>query len=242
MRRHTGIAGKALWLSCVLLFAASSCRPAADKQTSRDSRSESGTRLGLGASDSISDSASDREADRVAESEADSEAELYYLPFPVGTAYTCVQGYDNRSSHLARPFFYAVDFAMPIGTLLTASRGGVVLAIQVGYTDQDIGSVDKANFIIVAHGDDTFSRYIHLTHLGSLVKDGQRIKAGDPVGYSGSSGSPGLPHLHFDVTRGGPMPDDQTIPLRFANTIPHPDGPQSWISYPARPRLSLQVK
>jgi len=163
----------------------------------------------------------------------DQASSPYVLPYPVGKAYICSQGYDRRSTHAGQEFFYAVDFAMAIGTPITAARNGTVLAVVDHFGDEEYGFTTHSNYVIVDHSDGSFGRYVHLTRNGASVKQGQIVSAGDLIGHSGSSGSPGHPHLHFDVTQGNSLPSAQTVPVCFRNTIGHPNGLQSGVRYPA---------
>jgi murein DD-endopeptidase MepM/ murein hydrolase activator NlpD len=141
----------------------------------------------------------------------------YVLPYPVGQEYTCSQGFNNPNSHNGT-FQYAVDFTMPIGTLVTATRSGEVVYILESYSDDD-QTAGHENVVIVMHEDATYARYVHLTTDGALVRSGQNVLPGDTIGLSGNSGSGAAPHLHFDVTNTNTGRSDQTIPFYFKNTI-----------------------
>ena len=108
---------------------------------------------------------------------------------------------------------------MPIGTTVTAARGGQVVFIEQRYSDKDIGT-EKANVIVIRHTDGTYGRYVHLTQNGALVETGQNVAQGEEIGLSGGSGYPSIPHLHFDVTKDCPEPDCQTQPVCFKNMEP----------------------
>ncbi|KAF0138929.1 MAG: metalloendopeptidase-like membrane protein [Stygiobacter sp.] len=157
----------------------------------------------------------------------------YVLPYPIGTAYTCSQGFNMFPSH-SGSFSYSVDFGMPIRTLVTAARSGRVVYILESYSDDDpMGGHE--NVVIILHEDSTYARYVHLTRNGSLVQINQMVVPGDPVGLSGNSGSSGSPHLHFDVTKTFGGRSDQTIPFDFKNTSPHPVGLERGVAYTALP-------
>jgi murein DD-endopeptidase MepM/ murein hydrolase activator NlpD len=156
----------------------------------------------------------------------------YVLPYPVGMAYTCSQGFNGSLSHYG-VFSYAVDFSMPIGSIVSAASDGIVEFTDGHYTDDD-QTPGHENLVIVRHNDGTYARYVHLTHDGIMVARGQNVTGGMALGKSGSSGT-FSPHLHFDVTSGGGTRDYQTIPVCFRNTIPHPYGPEEGVTYPANP-------
>lgn len=155
----------------------------------------------------------------------------YVLPYPVRKTYECSQGWNGLHQGV---FKYAVDFAMPIGTIITAARGGRVVYIREGFLDSDT-EFGKENLVIVRHTDNTFGRYVHLTNNGALVNVDQIVNAGDTIALSGGSGQNFAPHLHFDVTKGCNYPDCQTIPIFFRNTSPHPSGLIIGKKYTAEP-------
>jgi len=158
---------------------------------------------------------------------------LYVLPYPVGKAYTCLQGFSGSSSHTGT-FTYSVDFGMSIGTLVTAARNGRVVYVVESYADDD-QIAGHENVVIVMHEDSTYARYVHLTRGGALVQVNQSVAIGDSVCLSGNSGSTGPPHLHFDVTKTFGGRSDQTIPFDFRNTSLHPVGMESGVAYTAFP-------
>jgi murein DD-endopeptidase MepM/ murein hydrolase activator NlpD len=159
----------------------------------------------------------------------------YVLPYSPPGSFLCSQGYVGYSGPYPHSavFRYALDFDMPIGTVVTAARDGVVEFVEQGFADAYTG-VATENVVVIAHGDGTYARYAHLTRNGALVHQGQSVKRGDPVGHSGSSGTP-FPHLHFDVTRGCSTRECPTVPVCFSNTIAHPAGLETGVYYPARP-------
>lgn len=157
----------------------------------------------------------------------------YVMPYPVGQEYMCSQGFNGQYSHNGS-FRYAVDFAMPIGTLITSARSGRVVYILESYSDND-RTEGHENVVIVMHEDSTYARYVHLTTNGALVTVGKNVVPGDTIGLSGNSGSSGAPHLHFDVTKTNTGRSDQTIPFDFKNTIPHPVGLEIGVTYKALP-------
>lgn len=157
----------------------------------------------------------------------------YILPYPVGNAYTCMQGFNTSFSHYGT-FSYSVDFAMSIGTTITAARKGHVVYIVENNSDDD-QTAGHENVVIIMHGDSTYARYVHLTTNGALVEINQLLMPGDTLGLSGNSGSSGAPHLHFDVTVTFTGRSDQTIPFDFKNTGPHPVGLERGVVYEAFP-------
>jgi murein DD-endopeptidase MepM/ murein hydrolase activator NlpD len=168
------------------------------------------------------------------------ETSDYVLPYPVGTAYQVHQGNCSGFGHSGF-WKYSYDFTMPIGTTVTAARGGQVLYEAGGAHD---GETALTNLVTIQHEDGSVAVYSHLTFHGPLVVAGQMVNAGDPVGKSGNTGNTGgFPHLHFSVHPCGKLPglpggDDfscPSIPVTFKNTNPNPEGLLQGSIYPALP-------
>lgn len=49
-----------------------------------------------------------------------------------------------------------------------------------------------------------------------MVEVGQRVAAGDLIGYSGNTGYSSGPHLHFSVAMGGSGDGEVSLPVTFA--------------------------
>jgi len=139
----------------------------------------------------------------------------YVLPYQVGVTRELVQGNNGPWGHSGHAAF-AFDFIMPIGSPVTAARGGEVVRVEKHFRD-GTRVPGEENYIFIRHADGTFGRYYHLTLGGALVDSGARVRRGDLIGRSGSSGASAGPHLHFDVTRGCPTWGCQTVPIMFRN-------------------------
>jgi murein DD-endopeptidase MepM/ murein hydrolase activator NlpD len=129
---------------------------------------------------------------------------VYRLPFEEGQSYPVSQAYGGKlTSHNNRENLYAVDFAMPPGTPVVAARAGVVIDATLRHSEggYDVKFLDKANTVAVVHDDGTVAEYAHLSTSADVVKVGQRVAAGDLLGYSGNTGYSSGPHLHFIVSR-----------------------------------------
>lgn len=145
------------------------------------------------------------------------ERSPYVLPYPVGEAYTVDLSHCSGSYHsLGQPDAFAIDFAMPIGTLITASRAGQVLYVREEGHD---GPGSPNNLVVVDHGDGTFAEYMHLTFEGALVRAGDDVEQGTEIGLSGATGLAGYPHLHFVVVEGRWAYPYESIPTTFSNTV-----------------------
>lgn len=144
----------------------------------------------------------------------------YLAPFARGENYPLVQGFGGGFSHSGGSR-YAVDFAMPVGTKVHAARGGVVVETV---SHHNRGGSDRryaryANYIVVLHEDGTTGEYYHLKQDGVRVEVGQKVKAGELIGFSGNTGFSSVPHLHFAVYRPKPMGEFESIPFRFVDGV-----------------------
>jgi murein DD-endopeptidase MepM/ murein hydrolase activator NlpD len=95
--------------------------------------------------------------------------------------------YGYRSCHTG------VDIGAPSGTPIRVAAAGVVLANDSGGP--------YGNHTLVSHGNGIFSMYAHQSRFGASV--GQSLRAGQVVGYVGSTGYSTGPHLHFEIHVGG---------------------------------------
>ncbi len=90
-------------------------------------------------------------------------------------------------------FHDGVDLANSSGTPIVATRSGTVtLAVY---------STTAGNYVTINHGDGFSSVYMHMTHY--IVSIGQKVSAGQIIGYMGSTGVSTGPHLHFSITYQG---------------------------------------
>lgn len=171
----------------------------------------------------------------------------YVLPFTVGSQYRVSRTFDHYTPLNGGVGLYAIDFAMPIGTTVTAARGGVVIAVEERFADSDHADFHE-NWVMIRHPDATVARYIHLTQNGARVDVGDPVIPGQAIGLSGNSGASLGPHLHFDVQACGPnlppgynsLPCGQTQPLSFRNTMAHTCGLEAGRTYRAESLVGRQ--
>ncbi|CAN5646126.1 hypothetical protein BH23GEM10_BH23GEM10_16620 [soil metagenome] len=157
----------------------------------------------------------------------DHESSPYTLPYPSGQS--CYVGQSNQGlfSHnfLNGNQVYAYDFSLDQGDVILASRPGTVVGFMD--TDPDDQNVNGGNFILVRHDrnddldpqgadathdrgiggrvDITYALYLHgrqnsVTEFfpGGVIV-GARVRRGQPVMRSGSTGISFHNHLHMDV-------------------------------------------
>jgi len=102
------------------------------------------------------------------------------------------------------------DFACPVGTPIVAGAPGLVLRVS---TELDHGGLK----VCVDHGEGLFTTHNHLAR--ALVRAGDRVARGQPVGLSGASGLEFVlffpwvsPHLHYNVWLDGLPVDPFAVP------------------------------
>ncbi len=140
----------------------------------------------------------------------------YAYPLQTGVLRT-QQAWDGGFSHGDDGNRHAVDFAAATGTVVLAARDGTVMQVETGFDDAEPGdadAVDRANFIRILHNDGSMALYAHLQADGALVRVGEHVRRGQPIGLSGNTGFSTGPHLHFvvQVNRGLRL---HSIPFRM---------------------------
>lgn len=99
-------------------------------------------------------------------------------------------GYRTHPVLHHRQMHSGLDFAMPVGTPIYATANGVVLSvgIQPGY----------GHMVEIRHNFGFGTRYGHLNGKYA-VKQGDFVRKGDIIAYSGNSGLSTGPHLHYEI-------------------------------------------
>jgi murein DD-endopeptidase MepM/ murein hydrolase activator NlpD len=93
------------------------------------------------------------------------------------------------------------DYAVAHGTPITTTASGIVE--QTGYT------AGNGNFVKVKHNGTYATQYLHMSRI--LVRRGQRVTQGQPVGLVGSTGFATGPHVCYRFWKNGVQVD----PLRL---------------------------
>ena len=84
-----------------------------------------------------------------------------------------------------------IDFGVPIGTPVMAAGGGVIeeAGRKGGY----------GNFVLINHGNGYETAYGHLSRFAPGIHPGSRVRQGQIVALSGSTGESTGPHLHYEI-------------------------------------------
>ena len=88
-----------------------------------------------------------------------------------------------------------IDLAAPTGTPVYATANGTVVAASKGAWHWSYG-----NMVAIYHGNGNYTNHAHLSKI--KVHTGQKVKAGQLIGYCGSTGRSTGPHLHFEIHLG----------------------------------------
>jgi murein DD-endopeptidase MepM/ murein hydrolase activator NlpD len=98
-----------------------------------------------------------------------------------------------------------VDFAAPSGTAIYAASDGTV--VQAGRVN------GYGNYVEVKHNEQYTTAYAHLSAFARGLKEGERVRQGEIIGYVGMTGSATGPHLHYEVHDHGAAVDPQSIKM-----------------------------
>ena len=108
------------------------------------------------------------------------------------------QGYGPTKfaqTHYHSKFHNGIDIGVPIGTPVKAAYEGRVVAL--GDQDKYCWRGAYGKFVVIEHPNNLATLYAHLSLI--KVKEGQEVKKGEIIGFSGNSGFSTGPHLHFTV-------------------------------------------
>ncbi|MAI07053.1 MAG: hypothetical protein CBC47_07990 [Alphaproteobacteria bacterium TMED87] len=97
-----------------------------------------------------------------------------------------------------------INILVPEGSDVVASESGVV--VYSGNELQGFG-----NLLLIKHSNGWMTAYGHNDQL--LVSRGDKVKKGQIISYSGSSGNVRIPQLHFEIRKGTKAVD----PLKYLN-------------------------
>ena len=139
---------------------------------------------------------------------------IYTLPFEHKKKVLLIQGYESAFSHKGEK---ALDFKVKTGTKICAARGGIVNAAR---KDSDKGglkpeNLSDGNYVSIQHEDGSVAMYWHFRHEGVVVKEGDTVRTGQLIGYSGNTGYSAFPHLHFEVQGPDASGNQVQLPTRF---------------------------
>ena len=116
-------------------------------------------------------------------------------------AHTITAGWYYSDGKLHR----AIDLRAAVGTPVYAAEDGTVDWVQAWYGHSTSGDQSYGNLVRIRHADYNGGKlqtlYAHLQRV--TVKNGQAVREGEVIGYSGNTGNSTGPHLHFEVRLAG---------------------------------------
>lgn len=124
---------------------------------------------------------------------------------------------DKNKSLAHKIYKNSVDFICLVGTSIKAAADGLVIDVKDGSSKGGYGREFEKyeNFIEIRHQNDEYSYYGHIKKGSSLVKIGEKVKAGQIISVSGKTGWLANlveePHLHFMVGKY----DYKTLKIKF---------------------------
>jgi murein DD-endopeptidase MepM/ murein hydrolase activator NlpD len=117
---------------------------------------------------------------------------------PLGIPYegSLSSGYGYRSNPFggfSGEFHPGVDFKGPYGVPITATADGIV--------ERNDWYGGYGNAVVIGHEFGYSTLYGHLSRVN--VQQGQSVKAGDVIGFLGSTGRSTGPHVHYEIRKNG---------------------------------------
>jgi len=97
------------------------------------------------------------------------------------------------------------DFAAPLGTPIMASGDGKIIRAK--------WCGGGGNCIKIKHNSTYSTVYAHMSKFAVGIKNGDRVKQGQIIGYVGSTGKSTGPHLHYEVIKNGKKINSQKLKL-----------------------------
>jgi murein DD-endopeptidase MepM/ murein hydrolase activator NlpD len=105
-----------------------------------------------------------------------------------------------------------IDYAANKGTPVVASGDG-----KVAIRRQNNAS---GKYVVIQHGQQYTTKYLHLSAFARGVKPGKSVKQGQIIGYVGDTGWATAAHLHYEFLVNGVHRNPKTVKLPKAHPIP----------------------
>jgi murein DD-endopeptidase MepM/ murein hydrolase activator NlpD len=123
---------------------------------------------------------------------------------PSTTGVTSPYGYRTHPIKGVRHFHSGIDYGAPYGTPINAYAAGTVVRAQ--HTDAGGYGIHA----MIDHGNGYATLYGHASKL--LVKQGQKVSAGEQIAKVGSTGTSTGNHLHFEARQNGKAINPLSLP------------------------------
>jgi len=99
-------------------------------------------------------------------------------------------GYRIHPIYKIKKFHQGIDFTASTGTEIYVTGDGIIEKIESSHRGY-------GNSIVVNHGYGVKTLYAHMDRFN--VKNGQKVKRGEVIGFVGNTGLSTAPHLHYEV-------------------------------------------
>ncbi|NKC00137.1 MAG: peptidoglycan DD-metalloendopeptidase family protein [Pseudomonadales bacterium] len=111
-----------------------------------------------------------------------------------------------------------IDYAAPRGTpILAAGDGRVTRASR---------TKPNGNYVVIQHGEQFVTKYLHLSKFGRGIKSGAKVQQGQTIGYVGATGWATAAHLHYEFLVNGVHQNPRTVSLPDAQPIASSEMPR----------------
>lgn len=156
-------------------------------------------------------------------SPASPAAPVFAHPLPEGAALPTTAVGRFAAPRPPSRWHHGVDLHAPVGASVRAVADGVVARVE---RDAERGG-RAGRYLRIEHDGGWVTRYLHLDAVRDDLREGDRVRAGEPIATVGRTGvRRSVPHLHFALSRdaaGAETYVDPTPWLRAANTAPLSD-------------------
>jgi hypothetical protein len=112
---------------------------------------------------------------------------------------------------------------LAFGAPVLAPGSGIVTVVVSDVADNVPGTMNVAqlagNHVLIDHGSGEYSLLAHFQHQSIVVRQGDRVEAGQLLGKCGNSGNSSEPHIHYHL-QDSPVPlEGQGLPIFFKAAI-----------------------
>lgn len=103
--------------------------------------------------------------------------------------------------------------ARPAGSIYSAAPGTIM----------EVSTINGfGNQVLIAHGNNVYTRYAHLAYFSPGLKAGQTIGFGQPLGMMGETGNATAIHLHYEILTGNYYTPKKSWGLKANNPLGFP--------------------
>ncbi len=122
---------------------------------------------------------------------------------PGATDYTC--GPLSYDGHDGTDIALPTRAAMAAGVQVLAAAPGTVKGTRDGIADfvPKVEGRECGNGVVIQHADGWETQYCHMRQGSVLVRQGDSVETGTPLGLIGQSGMADFPHVHLSVRQNG---------------------------------------